>query len=114
MADKSTITTKLGTTRAGECTRIWLEGARLLAHGFTKGTLCKRAWNADAHKLVLTIVDAATFAELPRDARTTVAGTEARPIIDIASARVRSVFRGTHVEAEYSRGRIVVTEGAGS
>jgi len=31
------IVSKLGKTRAGERSRIWLEGKRLAAHGFAKG-----------------------------------------------------------------------------
>lgn len=105
-ADK-VFTTKLGTTRAGERTRIWLEGTRLIAHGFTRGTRVMRQWEADY--LVLRAVSEETYNALPRDARGSVAGTPKRPIIDIATKLVAQTFTGSHVNVAYRAGRITIT-----
>jgi hypothetical protein len=110
MAKASTFTHKLGKTRAGEGTRIWLEGNRLIAHGFTKGTTCERKWSEG--KLVIVTVDAATFEHLPRADRTTVAGTDARPIIDIVGEAVRAAFPGGSIEATWTQGRVTIKAAA--
>jgi hypothetical protein len=106
MSDK-TFSSKLGTTRAGPRTRIWLEGNRLLAHGFTHGSHFERAWSDG--KLVLTRVSPALFEQLLRDHRGTVAGSAARPIIDIATERVATTFNGERVKVAYRAGRITIT-----
>jgi hypothetical protein len=106
---EKTFTSKLGTTRAGERTRIWLEGNRLLAHGFTHGAHFQRLWLREG-KLVLAIVGADTFESLERDLRGTVAGSAARPIIDIATTRVAETFKGDRVNVTYRPGRITITE----
>lgn len=107
MSDK-TFTSKLGTTRAGPRTRIWLEGKRLLDHGFTHGSLVRRAWSDG--KLVLTLCTEAEFELLWRDWRGRVAGTRERPIIDIASDHVAATFTGDRVKVTYRAGRITITE----
>lgn len=104
---EKSFTTKLGTTRAGERTRIWLEGNRLIAHGFNRGQCVERKWSAD--KLVLRAIDHAEWETLARDERGTVAGTDARPIIDIATERVAATFTGSHVSVTYRQGRITIT-----
>lgn len=106
---EQTFTSKLGTTRAGPRTRVWLEGKRLLDHGFTHGTLIERQWDAAKHRLVLRVIPAALFETLHRDNRGTVAGSAARPIIDIASTLVSSTFKGDHVTVTYSAGQITIT-----
>ena len=105
---EKTFTSKLGTTRAGERTRIWLEGNRLIAHGFNRGECVQRKWSDD--RLTLSLVDRAAWEALPRDERTTVAGTDKRPIIDIATERVAPTFKGTHVNVTYRQGRITITQ----
>lgn len=85
-------TTKLGTTRAGERTRIWLEGKRLTAHGWTPGAHFSRTWNTAARILTLRPVTPAEYAELARDERGTVSGKGDKPIIDIVGARVAETF----------------------
>lgn len=107
MSTDKVFSTKLGTTRAGERTRIWLEGKRLIAHGFNRGQCVERVWSDD--KLVLRTVERDAWEALPRDARTTVAGTDARPIIDIATERVATTFQGSHVSVSYRQGRITIT-----
>ncbi|WP_368508078.1 hypothetical protein [Bradyrhizobium lupini] len=99
-------THKLGKTRAGEGTRIWLEGKRLLDHGFTHRATCQRKWSEG--KLIVVLVDAAAFEQLPRNERTTVAGSAERPIIDIVGEAVRNAFPSGTVEATWSQGRIVI------
>jgi hypothetical protein len=90
---------KLGTTRAGPGTRIWLEGKRLIVHGFTYGALVQRDWHEG--QLRLSVVDAATFEALPRNERTTVAGSPARPIIDITGVQVREAFPSGQITATW-------------
>jgi hypothetical protein len=100
---------KLGKTRAGEGTRIWLEGKRLIDHGFTHGAHVRREWHEG--KLRLAVVDADTFANLPRVERTTVAGSPDRPIIDIVGAAVREAFPSGKVTATwYADGRCIIKE----
>ena len=103
-----TFASKLGNTRAGDRCRIWLEGKRLVDHGFFCTAQVQRVWSEG--KLVLRLVDDVAFAELPRDERTTVAGTDARPIIDINTAKVAETFKGTHVNVTYTQGRITITD----
>jgi len=101
------ITTKLGTTRAGERTRIWIEGARLADNGFTVGKFFAREWHKQS--LVLTLISAAQFDKLSRDARGTVSGKDTKPIIDVTGAKVAATFSGSHVVAVYSPGKITIT-----
>jgi hypothetical protein len=103
-----TFTHKLGTSRAGEGTRLWLEGKRLSDHGFTHATPFERKWSEG--KLVLRTVDAATFESLARADRGTVAGTPARPIVDITGTQVAATFPSGHVSVTWSQGRAVVSE----
>jgi hypothetical protein len=99
----------LGKTRAGEGTRIWLEGKRLIDHGFTHGAHVRREWHEG--KLRLSVVDAAAFEALPRNERTTVAGSAARPIIDITGVAVREAFPSGKVTATwFTDGRCIIKE----
>jgi hypothetical protein len=79
----------------------------LLAHGFECGRVVRREWSEG--KLVLTAVLFGEWNELPRDERTTVAGTRERPIIDIATTRVAETFKGERVRVAYRQGRITIT-----
>jgi hypothetical protein len=99
-------THRLGKTRAGDGTRIWLEGKRLLDHGFTYRATCERKWSDG--KLIVRLVDAATFEQLPRTDRTTVSGSATRPVIDIVGEAVRTAFPTGHIEATWSKGRISI------
>lgn len=101
-----TFTHRLGKTRAGYGTRIWLEGNRLIDHGFTYRAQCERKWSEG--KLIVRVVDAATFDQLPRADRTTVSGSDARPVIDIVGENVRNAFPSGQIEATWSQGRIVI------
>lgn len=102
---------KLGATRAGPGTRIWLEGKRLITHGFHHGAFVAREWHEG--KLRLSVVDAATFEALPRSERTTVAGSAARPIIDITGAQVAAAFPSGNVTATwFADGRCIIKAAA--
>lgn len=97
---------KLGKTRAGDGSRIWLEGKRLLDHGFFYTAHCERKWSEG--KLIIRLIDAAAFDALPRTDRTMVSGSDARPIIDIVGEQVRAAFPSGFIEATWSQGRIVI------
>jgi hypothetical protein len=90
-----TFSAKLGTSRAGDRTRIWLEGKRLETAGWNAGQHFERRWYDDA--LTLVQVDAAAFEALPRDARGTVSGKPGRPVIDLVGARIAETFKGERV-----------------
>lgn len=112
MSTDKTFTSKLGTTRAGERTRVWIEGARLTAHGFVPGVLFLKTW--EAGRLVLTI--AANDGTHAPSALGTVAGKGAKPIIDITGARVAEWFAiegRTHVTVTYRPGRITIKRSEG-
>lgn len=103
----ATFTSKLGTTRAGERSRIWIEGNRLIAHGFFCTAQVQRIWSDDS--LVLKLIDDVAFAALPVAERGTVSGKDGKPIIDITGARVTETFgSGTHVAVTYRQGRITI------
>lgn len=109
MAD--TFKTKLGTTRAGERSRIWIEGARLVAHGFTAGAFFHRAWADD--KLTLRLISEAEYLAAAGVERGKVSGKAGKPIIDITGELVRDTFgTGTHVNVKYAPGRITITREA--
>lgn len=101
-----TFTHKLGKTRAGDATRIWLEGQRLIDHGFFYTAQCERRW-LDG-RLIIRVVDDVAFAELPRANRTTVSGSDKRPVIDIVGLQVREAFPTGRIEATWSQGRVTI------
>lgn len=103
-----TFTHKLGKTRAGDGTRIWLEGKRLLDHGFTyRATFCRK-WNDARDMLTVTTCSAEDFEALPRADRGTVSGSETRPVIDIVGQHVAQMFPGGQITATWSQGKIVI------
>jgi hypothetical protein len=101
--------TKLGKTRAGERTRVWIEGDRLLAHGFKPGSKFLRKWTDD-NKLVLTACTVAQFNDAQHGARGTVASKGKHPIIDIIGQAVAEHFKGTHVSVTYATGKITISD----
>lgn len=103
-----TFTHRLGKSRAGEGTRVWLEGKRLTVHGFAYRVHVERKWSEG--KLVLRVVDAAAFEALDRANRTTVAGSAARPIIDITGEAVAQAFPSGVVTVTWSADRCVIAE----
>lgn len=104
-----TFTHKLGTSRAGAATRLWLEGARLADHGFAHTVRFERKWSEG--KLVLRVVSPEAWEALGRNDRGTVAGSPARPIIDIVGAAVATAFPSGNVTVTWSANRCTV-EGA--
>jgi hypothetical protein len=67
-----------------------------------------RQW--EGNYLVLRLfTDKEAFDSLPRIARGHVAGTDARPIIDIATTLVSDTFEGERVSVSYRPGRITIT-----
>jgi hypothetical protein len=98
---------KLGKTRAGEGTRIWLEGKRLIDHGFVHGAHVMRTWSEG--RLHLAVTSEGEWQTLPRSERTTVAGSVERPIIDITGIAVREAFPTGKVTATwYADGRCII------
>jgi hypothetical protein len=85
-------TTKLGTTRAGERTRIWIEGKRLTDAGFKVGDRFIKIWNDDERRMAIVKATAKNLTGLRRDQIGTVSGKGEKPIIDITGARVQQVF----------------------
>lgn len=104
----ATSTHKLGNTRAGDGTRIWFEGQRLKDNGFAHGAICERVWSTDRDGAKLVIRIAAKPDALTRANRTTVSGSDARPVIDIVGDIVNASFPSGRIEASWSKGRIVV------
>ncbi len=105
----NTFTTKLGTTKGLERGRIWIEGARLVAAGFTVGTLYMLIRDDDARIWSLETIS-------PEDVGNTrprkVSGKGEKPIIDITGKDVAFVFGSTvtHVDVTYWQGRITLRE----
>lgn len=99
--------TKLGTTRAGPRTRVWLEGARLTEASFYVGRYFLKQW--DAGLLTIISCTADKYHATPRAERGKVSGVAGRPIIDITGAIVASTFKGAHVRVTYAPDRITVS-----
>ncbi len=96
--------TKLGTTRAGPRTRIWIEGKRLDAHGFLKGRRILKTWITDGLILTIPVDQSATGVSYA-----TVSGKGPKPIIDVSGKKVNDVFGGySHVKVFYDHERIMV------
>jgi hypothetical protein len=98
---------KLSKTKAGERTRIWLEGARVANAGFKVGLLVRRQWKENG-SLVLTIIDAKEHDELPRSEKGRVSGKGEKPILDITGATVAAFFTGDRVAVKYQTGKITI------
>jgi len=96
----------LGTSRAGNGTRLWLEGKRLQNHGFSHGTLCVRIWSHGL--LTIRPCDQDLWNTLERDERTTIAGSAARPIIDITGLQVARAFPSGNVAVTWSHNQITI------
>lgn len=89
--------TKLGTNKGVAKSRIWIEGARLIAAGFTVGQKYDRV--IFACRIVLT---------LNRNGAYKVCGKGDHPIIDITGAAVTQQFTGDYVTVTYSNGLISI------
>lgn len=89
------ITTKLGTNKGTPRSRVWIEGARLDAAGFTVGARYTRACFEQSMRLALD--PAGPYK---------VSGKGNHPIIDITGKTVTERFNGTHVRVAFSTGVI--------
>ena len=90
MTDTFTKTYKVGKNRGHN--RVWIEGNMLLSFGFTRGLSFSRTMRAD--KMILV--------QEP-EGKHTVAGTEARPIIDLNGKYLDELLYGfTHYDATFN------------
>lgn len=103
-----TFTAKLGTTRRGPRSRIWLEGKRLTAAGFTPGQQYTAIWTDNA--LLLMVGVGSLPARVTHAEERKVSGKGDKPIMDIVGERVTSTFgHGERVKVTYSAGLIRIT-----
>ena len=92
------MTTQLYTVRSNRNrARIWIEGARLSAAGFTHGA--RYNVMATANILALTLAD---------DGARKVAGAAARPIIDMSGRSCQPFDTGDDVSITYQQGIITI------
>jgi hypothetical protein len=101
---KTKVQRKLCVSRAGERTRIWLEGALLTDAGFAAGQKFLRTWRGA--RLILTACSVADFDAAAHGERGTVSGRRDKPIIDLISAEFPTTFAGTHIAVTFGPGRI--------
>ncbi|UGY23778.1 hypothetical protein HU675_0038500 [Bradyrhizobium septentrionale] len=104
--------TKLGKTRAGDRTRIWIEGKRLTEHGFKVGDLFAKHWNEKHRELVLSKIHPRTTEMMKRESYGKVSGKGEKPIIDITGAKMQATFGlFESVVVTYDRGSIRIELG---
>lgn len=102
------ITTKLGTARRVPASRIWIEGARLTAHGFTPGQYFAATWQPGPHPRVT--LELLTPDSIVSTAPHKVSGKGSKPIIDLTGSEVRECFPNcSHVLARFAPGLIVIS-----
>lgn len=111
----TTFETKLGKSKAGERSRIWIEGARLVAAGFKPGDHFFACWYAGDRKHTGSLTLYRSAKRIPAVPRPTdseerkVSGKAERPIIDIVGQRVHSYFgKRTKVIVEFDSSRIYI------
>jgi hypothetical protein len=102
----TTSTHRLGKTRAGERSRVWLEGKKLESTGFKQGTLFSKEWLSG--KLTIERITQKTFDKLAPINRGTVSGSIGRPVIDITGEKVQNTFSGDTVTATFAHHCIIV------
>lgn len=88
----NTFISKLGKTRAGERSRIWLEGKRLTAAGFSKGMPFSIIRNNQSGEWVIIPKDSLIPDNHAVIKNGTIAGTDQRPIIDTVGSAVIEAF----------------------
>jgi hypothetical protein len=98
-----TFRTVLGTNHKKPRSRIWLEGERLKAAGFTVGSNYRRY--PQQNKLVLVL----SFADAGSKGLFKVSGKGDKPIIDITGKVVTERFAGTHVEVVFDESAKSIT-----
>ena len=94
-----TFESKLGTAKGIPRSRVWLEGQRLIASGFTVGARYNRATGLD--RITLT---------LAANGKYKTSGKGASPIIDITGANVTTLLgaKGEKCSIDYSPGLIII------
>ena len=96
--DKHMFITKIGTARQVPGSRVWIEGNRLVAAGFSVGL-----------RYNLTEIDGQLILTLAVDGQRKVSGKGIKPIIDITGDLIRRVFANRPtVNVEYTD-RIVIS-----
>jgi hypothetical protein len=105
---KDILITKLGKTRSGERSRVWIEGERLTTFGFKAGSHYVREWDLPERTIRLRKITAAAAAKLPQAFK--VSGRAERPVIDITGNQVSSLFKTARVKVQFERGLIVISE----
>lgn len=104
---ETTFVSKIGTTRAGERTRVWIEGKRLIAAKFLPGDHFKKTW--DKNSLQLEKISLSVFEKLSPLDGGLVSGKGDKPIIDIAGQKVFHTFgHKTHVNVAYQNNKILI------
>ena len=91
---------KLGSNR-GIRNRVWIEGKRLSANGFNRGTRYRKI--TSENKIILVIDSNGSLG---------VAGTDTRPIIDMCGQNVAEIFNGhERVNATFEPNKITIIGG---
>lgn len=97
-----TFRTVLGTNHKKPKSRIWIEGQRLKAAGFTVGVRYHRVREHENS-------GGGLFLMLSENGKYVVSGKGDKPIIDITGSIVTELFTGTHVNVEFKQGLIEIT-----
>jgi hypothetical protein len=107
----TTFKTILGTNHGVQRSRVWIEGKRLIEAGFTQGAKYCRTVHKEKRTVVLELARPHTISACEKAGIKlyTVSGTAARPIIDIIGKVVVDTFSGTHVNVEFHKGAIVIS-----
>ena len=109
----NTFISKLGKTRAGERSRVWLEGKRLTASGFVRGMPFSILRNNQSGDWVIVRKDSPIPDNHVVIKHGTIAGTDQRPIIDTVGSAVIDAFgsgNGT-VTVQYGQLSISIRKG---
>lgn len=113
----TSLTTKLGTAKGVERSRIWIEGDRLVAAGFGVGTKFVAQWKRNELTLTVGPWTGVLASELKSEAnadlevRRVSGKRDSHPIIDIVGKRVHDTFAlndRTHVEVIFSQFKITI------
>jgi len=79
--------------------RIWLEGSALADHGFSHGNGYSVEYNANS---IILWHD---------DGKRKVAGSINRPVIDLQSKKINTIFVEGMVQVDFTMGAIKITQG---
>tara|TARA_R100001143_G_C3313061_1_gene111090 strand:- start:210 stop:599 length:390 start_codon:yes stop_codon:yes gene_type:complete len=94
----ASITSKLGKSKGVEQSRIWIEGPRCTASGFSVGAPFSESW--EDNKLTFTL-------DPHGNRNVSGKGTpRIHPVLDTTGRKVRETFSHTHVEVKFFQGAI--------